>query len=77
MQPLQVAALALPIADRVVDELELAQPPKIGDRENRVKNALQAGVFPLAGKQVHLQKPLVRLLLNLDKVRDRDRGLDA
>ena len=34
MQPLEVAALAFPVADRVVDKLELAQAAEIGDREN-------------------------------------------
>ncbi len=34
VQTLQVAALALPVADRVIDELELAQPAEIGNREN-------------------------------------------
>ncbi len=28
------------------------------------------------GKQIHLQKALVRLLLHLDQIRDRDRCLD-
>ncbi len=59
MQPFQVAALALPVSDRIVDELQLAQAPEVGNRKNRVEHALQAGVFPLAGKQVHLQKPLI------------------
>ena len=34
VQALQVAALALPVADRVVDELELAHAAEIGDRED-------------------------------------------
>src|SRR5579864_841895 len=76
MQPFQVAALALPVADRVVDKFQLAHAAKIGDRKDRVENRLQPRVFPLVGKQVHLQEPLVRLLLNLDQVRNRNRGLD-
>ena len=76
VQPLQVAALALPVADGVVDELELAQPAEIRDREDAVEHALQADVFPLAGQQVHLQEALVGILLDLDQVRDRDRRLD-
>ena len=76
VQPLQVAALALPVSDGVIDELELAQPAKVGDRKHGVEHALQAGIFPLAGKQVHLQKPLVRFLLNLDQIRDRDGSFD-
>ena len=76
VQAFQVAALALPVADRVIDELQLADAAKIGDREYRTENRLQAGIFPLVGKQVHLQEPLVRILLNLDEVRNRDRSLD-
>ena len=41
MQPLQVAALALPVSDRVIDKLELAQTPEIRDRKYGVENALQ------------------------------------
>ncbi len=59
MQPLQVAALALPVSDGVIDELQLAQPAEVGNRKHRVEHALQAGIFPFAGKQVHLQKPLI------------------
>ncbi len=77
MQPFQVAALALPVADRVIDELELAQPAEIGDRKHRVEHALQAGIFAFAGQQVHLQKPLIRFLLNLDQIRNRDGSLDS
>ena len=61
MQPFQVAALALPVADRIIDELELAHAAEIGNRENGVENGLQTGVFALVGQQVHLQKPLVGL----------------
>ena len=76
VQTFQVAALALPVADRVIDELQLADAAEIGDRKDRVENGLQADVVALVGQQVHLQKALVRVLLNLDQVRDRDRGLD-
>ena len=76
MQPLQVAALALPVADRIIDELQLADAAKIRDRKDGVENGLQTDVFALVGQQVHLQEPLVRLLLNLDQVRNRNRGLD-
>ena len=59
MQPFQVAALAFPVADRVIDELEIAHAAKIGDREHAVEHGLQADVLALIGQQVHLQKPLV------------------
>ena len=76
VQALQVAALALPVADRVIDEFELAQPAKIGDRENAFENALETGIVALARQQVHLQEPLVGFFLNLDQVRDRDRSFN-
>ena len=59
VQPLQVAALALPVSDRIIHELQLAQSAEVGNRKHRIEHALQARVFPLAGKQIHLQKPLV------------------
>jgi hypothetical protein len=34
MQPFQVAALSLPVADRVIDKLELTNAAEIGDRED-------------------------------------------
>ena len=77
MQPLEVAALAFPVPDRVVDELQLAQSPEIGDRKDRVEHALETGVFPFARQQVHLQEPLVGFLLDLDEIRDGYRRFDS
>src|SRR5260370_15248445 len=77
MQPFEVAALALPVSDRVVNKLELAQSPEIGDREDRIEHALQSGIFPLVRKKIHLQKPFVRFLLDFDQIGDRYRGLDS
>ena len=76
VQTFQVAALALPVADRIVDEFEIAYTTKIGNREDGIKNGLQADVFALIGQQIHLQEPLVRLLLYLDQVGDRNRSLN-
>jgi len=59
VQPFQVAALALPVADGIIHKLELAHAAKVGDRENRVEHRLQACIFPLVGKQVHLQEALI------------------
>src|SRR5262249_59851771 len=69
-------ALALPVADRVLDELERRVLTEVADREYRLEHRLQTGILALRGQPVHLQEPLVRLLLDLDQVRDRDRGLD-
>src|SRR5450631_1647397 len=76
MQPLQVAALAFPVADRIINKLELAQPAEIRDREHALEHALQPRVIALGRQQVHLQKLLIRLLLNLNQIRNRNRGLD-
>src|SRR5271165_3426787 len=76
MQAFQVAALALPVANGVIDKLELAQTTEIGDRENRTENALQSAVFTFLGEQVHLQEALIRTFLHFDEVRNRNRSLD-
>src|SRR5439155_20859949 len=76
MEPLQLAALALPVGDRVLDELERRVLAEVRDREDRVEPALQTPVLALARQTVHLQEALVRLLLDLDQVRDRNSRLD-
>jgi len=59
VQAAQVAALALPVADRVVDEIELRKPAKILDRKYRREHGLQTGILALARQQIHLQKALI------------------
>ena len=76
MQPLQLAALALPVADRVLDELERRVLAEVADREDRLEHRLQTRVLALARQTVHLQEALVGLLLDLDQVRDRNGRLD-
>ena len=76
MEPAQVSALALPVADRVVHEIQLRQSAEILYRKYGRKHRLQAGVFALARQQIHLQEALVRLLLYVNQVRNLDRRLD-
>ena len=76
VQALQLGALALPVADRVLDELERRVLPEIADREDRLEHRLQALVFPFGREPVHLQEALIALPLYLDQVRDRNRRLD-
>ncbi len=76
MQTLQVAALAFPVPDGVVHEFELRHFAEILDREHRSEDRLQASILALAGQQIHLQKALVRFLLDFDQVRDLDRTLN-
>jgi hypothetical protein len=59
VQSLQLAALALPVADGVLDELEGRVLAEIADRKHRLEHRLQPGVFALGRQTVHLQKTLV------------------
>ena len=68
VEPFQVAALALPVADREIDEIQLRDAAEIGNRENGNKHGLQPRVIALVGQLVHLQKTLVRTALNFDQV---------
>ena len=72
----QLAALALPVADRILDELERRVLAEVADREDRLEDRLQPRILALGRQAVHLQEPLVRLPLNLDQVRDGNGGLD-
>src|SRR4029077_16260575 len=76
VQPLEVAALAFPIPDGVIDKIQLRETAKILDREYRRENRLQPGVFAFRWQQIHLQEALIRQPLDLDQVRDLDRTLD-
>src|SRR5207244_10961242 len=72
VQPLELAALALPVADRVLDELERRVLAEVADREDRLEYRLETRILPLARQTIHLQETLVGLLLDLDQVRDRN-----
>src|SRR4029453_10469970 len=72
----ELAALALPVPDGVLDELERRVLPEVADRKDRLEHRLQAGVFALRRQTIHLQEALVGLALDLDEVRNRNRRLD-
>src|SRR5205085_3102857 len=72
----ELAALALPVADRILDELERRVLAEVADRENGLEHGLQARVLALRREAVHLQEPLVGLALNLYELWDRHRRLD-
>ena len=72
VQAFQVAALALPVADCVIDKLQLRQLAKILDREDGLEYRLQSRVIALAGQHVHLQKAVIGALLHLDEVGNLD-----
>ena len=76
VQALQVAALAFPVADRVVHEFELRQFAEILDRKHGGEDGLQTAVIALARQQVHLQEALIGLPLDFDQVRNLNRALN-
>jgi hypothetical protein len=76
MQALEVAALALPVADRVVHELELRHFAEILDRKHGREHRLKAAVLALARQQIHLQEPLIGLHLDFNQIGNLDRALD-
>ena len=76
LEPLEVAALALPVSDLILDIFERCRLAKIRDREDRRENGLKSDVVALFRDQVHLQEPVVRFALDLDQVRDLRRGVD-
>ncbi len=76
LQALELAALALPVADGVLDELERRVLPEVADREDGLEHRLQSRVLALGGEAVHLQETFVALLLYFDQVRNRNRRLD-
>src|SRR4029450_4812629 len=73
---LELAALALPVADRILDELERRVLAEIADRKHRLEHRLQTRVLALARQTIHLQEAFVGLLLDLDQVRNRNGRLD-
>ena len=72
VQPLEVAALALPVANGVLHEVQLRDVAEVGDRKYRLEHRLQTTVIALARQRIHLQKAIVRTLLHLNQVGDLD-----
>jgi hypothetical protein len=72
MQSLKVTAFAFPVADRVVDELQLRNITEIGNGKYRLKNRLESGIVAFTRQTIHLQETVVRTLLNLDEVGNLD-----
>ena len=70
------AALAGPVADRVRHEFQRTHLSEVGDREHRLEDRFEAVFDSLVGQAVHLQEALVRLLLHVEQIRDRDRRMD-
>src|SRR5205814_5317352 len=71
LEALELAALALPVADGELHEIEGTGLPEIAEGEDAREDRLQAGVLALLGEEVHLQEALVGTPLNVDEVRQR------
>jgi len=76
LEALKVAALALPIADLVLNKFQRCCLTKVGYREDRCKDRLQAGLIALFRNKVHLKKAVIRLALDLDKIWDLGGSVD-
>ncbi len=76
VQSLQIAAFALPVADRIIDELELTDAAEIGNREDGSEHRLQSDIVTLIWQKVHLQELLVGIFLDFDQIRNRNRSFD-
>src|SRR5438093_1628091 len=76
VQPFQTSALTLPVADLILDEIERGSAAKIGDGKNRHEHSLESCVLTLFRQEIHLQKTVVRLPLNLDQIRDAHSSSD-
>src|SRR4030095_12576636 len=48
VEPLQLAALALPVADRILDELQRGVLAEVADREDRFEHRLETRILALA-----------------------------
>jgi hypothetical protein len=76
VQAFKSSALTLPVPDLILDKIKCGSTPKIRYGEYRLKHGLQARGFALFRQEIHLEKPVVRFSLNLNQVRDSDRGCD-
>jgi hypothetical protein len=71
LETLELAALALPVPDGELDEVERARLPEITEGEDAGEDGLQSRVFALLRQEVHLQEPFVRLSLDVNQIRQR------
>ena len=76
MQAFQITALALPVADGVADEFERGYAAEVRYRKDGIEYRLKTSILALLRKHVHLEEPLVRILLYLDEIRNLDRRTD-
>src|SRR5207248_2440283 len=68
VETFEVSALALPVANSVVNEFKLRYVAKVRDREYGLEDGLKSAVVALARQLVHLQKAVIGALLNFDQI---------
>src|SRR6185312_13852411 len=76
VEAFEVAALAFPVADGVVDKLKFGDVAKVRYGEHGGEDGLQPVVLALLRQLVHGQKALIAAALNFDQVGDLDGGWD-
>src|SRR6476620_6254465 len=76
LEALEVTALTLPVTDLVLDEFQRCRLAEIRHREDRREDRLQSDEVALLGQQVHLQKSVIGLSLDLDQIGDLGGGID-
>ena len=72
VEPFKASALALPVADGVIDEVELRNAAEIRDGEDGIKYGLQTHILPLRRQKIHLQEALIGAPLDLDQIGNLD-----
>src|SRR5579864_5066877 len=73
MQAFQISAFAFPVADGIADEFECGYAAKIRYWKDGIEYRLKPSIFAFLRKHIHLEEPLVGVLLYLDEIRDLDR----
>src|ERR1041385_7597028 len=73
MQAFQISTFAFPVADGVADEFECRYAAKIRNWKDGIEYRLQTSIIAFFRKHVHLEEPLVGVLLYLDQIRNLDR----
>ena len=66
VQAFEVAALALPVADGIVHELEIADASEIRDGEDGIKDGLQPHILPLRNRSYDFFCTSMRLGIGME-----------
>jgi hypothetical protein len=76
IQSFQIATLALPISDGVLDKFQRGCASKIIDWKYRIEDCLQSHILSIRRRDIHLQKSVIGLSLDFDQIRNRDACMD-